>query len=52
MGVIRHSITFIGGLLITFGTMDQETVTQIIGGIMAAVSFTWSVNTNNEFSKK
>ena len=43
MGILRHGLTFIGGLLIMKGLVDEATVTEIIGGVMTLAGTIWSV---------
>ena len=43
MGIIRHSLTFLGGLAVAKGYTDDGTVTQIIGSVVTLVGAVWSV---------
>lgn len=47
LGLVRHILTAIGGVLVAKGSVDQSTVETVIGGIVAIVGAVWSV-----FSKK
>jgi hypothetical protein len=47
LGLVRHILTAIGGVLVAKGSVDQSTVETVIGGIVAIVGAAWSV-----FSKK
>ena len=47
LGLVRHTLTAVGGVLVTKGTIDQSTLETVIGGIVAIVGALWSV-----FSKK
>jgi hypothetical protein len=42
-GIIRHGLTFVGGFLIAKGLVDEGTVAEISGGLLAAVGTIWSV---------
>lgn len=42
-GVIRHVLTFVGGVLVTMGYLDQGTATQLTGAIMTLVGVAWSI---------
>jgi hypothetical protein len=42
LGLIRHSLTAIGGAVVMLGYFDEALVTEITGGIMTAVGFIWS----------
>jgi hypothetical protein len=43
MGIIRHGLTFVGGILVMKGLVDETTVTEIIGGIITLSGSIWSV---------
>ena len=43
LGIIRHALTFIGGVLITKGIIDEGTSTQIIGTVLGLVGTIWSI---------
>lgn len=47
MGVIRHTLTFVGGILVMKGIIDETTVTEIIGGVMTLTGTIWSVINKN-----
>ena len=43
LGVLRHTLTFVGGILITKGLIDEATAAEIIGGIITLTGTIWSV---------
>jgi hypothetical protein len=43
LGILRHGLTFIGGVLVTKGLIDEATATEIIGGAITLVGTIWSV---------
>jgi hypothetical protein len=43
LGIIRHTLTFVGGIVVMKGLVDDATVTEIIGGIMTLAGTIWSV---------
>jgi hypothetical protein len=43
MGIARHTLTFVGGILVMKGLVDEATVTEIIGGVMTLAGTIWSV---------
>jgi hypothetical protein len=43
LGILRHSLTFLGGLLVMKGLVDETTATEIIGGVVTLVGLIWSV---------
>lgn len=40
--LIRHALTFVGGVLVTIGWADQATAMQITGALSALISIAWS----------
>jgi hypothetical protein len=43
LGIIRHALTFGGGILITLGLFSEGIVTEISGLIIALVGGVWSI---------
>ena len=43
LGIVRHSITFIGGILVMKGLIDNSMVEEIIGGATTLVGAIWSI---------
>ena len=43
LGVIRHTLTFAGGILVAKGILDQGVLSEIIGGLMTVIGGVWSV---------
>jgi hypothetical protein len=43
LGIIRHTLTFVGGILIMKGLIDESTVQEIIGGVITLTGTIWSV---------
>lgn len=52
MGIIRHGLTFVGGILIAKGLMTDASVMEISGLIMTAVSTIWSIVDKISAAKK
>lgn len=48
LGIVRHGLTFIGGILITKGLIDESTATEIIGGIITLAGTIWSIIEKNK----
>jgi len=46
LGLIRHALTFIGGVLVIKGLSSEANVEETIGSVMTAVGFLWSVIKN------
>jgi hypothetical protein len=43
LGIVRHTLTFVGGVLVAKGLIDDVTATEIIGGVITLVGTIWSV---------
>ena len=48
MGIIRHGLTFVGGILIMKGIIDESTSQEIIGSAISLVGLVWSVVDKNK----
>jgi hypothetical protein len=46
MGIIRHALTFIGGILVIKGITTEAVSNEVIGAVMTAVGAVWSVIKN------
>jgi hypothetical protein len=47
LGIVRHALTFVGGIVVMKGLIDEATVTEIIGGVMTLTGTIWSVIDKN-----
>jgi hypothetical protein len=47
LGIIRHALTFAGGICVMKGIVDETMVTEIIGGTMTLVGAIWSIVSKN-----
>jgi hypothetical protein len=43
LGIVRHTLTFVGGLLIMKGIVDEAMASELIGGIMTLTGAIWSI---------
>lgn len=43
MAVLRHLLTFVGGVLVSLGWLDEQTMTQLAGALATAAGLLWSV---------
>lgn len=43
LGIIRHTLTFAGGILIAKGLVDETLWAEITGGAVALVGALWSI---------
>ena len=43
LGILRHTLTFVGGILITKGLIDETLVNEIVGSIITLTGLVWSI---------
>jgi len=43
LGIVRHTLTFVGGILVMKGLVDDATFTEISGGVITLIGAIWSV---------
>jgi hypothetical protein len=43
MGIIRHALTFVGGIFVMKGLVDEPIVSEIVGGVMTLTGAIWSI---------
>lgn len=43
LGILRHSLTFIGGLLVMKGLVEETTANEIVGSVITLVGTIWSI---------
>ena len=43
IALVRHSLTFIGGLLIMKGLIDESALQEVIGSAMSLTSAIWMI---------
>jgi hypothetical protein len=48
LGIVRHSLTFIGGILIMKGLVDEALFTEISGGVLTLTGAVWSIINKKE----
>jgi hypothetical protein len=48
LGIVRHSLTFIGGFLVMKGLVDDATLNEVIGGVITLAGTIWSVVEKNK----
>lgn len=48
LGIVRHSLTFIGGILIMKGIVDDALLNEIIGGVTTVAGAIWSIVAKNK----
>jgi hypothetical protein len=48
MGIVRHTLTFVGGIVVAKGYIDSSTLTEIIGGSVTLAGAIWSIINKNK----
>lgn len=43
LGIIRHTLTFVGGICVAKGLVDESTATEVIGGVLTLTGAIWSI---------
>lgn len=43
LGIVRHTLTFIGGIVVMKGLTDEAAVTEVIGSAMTFIGIIWSI---------
>jgi hypothetical protein len=43
LGILRHALTFVGGLIVTKGFIDESLYLELSGAILTLVGGVWSV---------
>jgi hypothetical protein len=43
LGLIRHALTFVGGVAVAKGLVDESLSVEIIGGLMTLIGSVWSL---------
>jgi hypothetical protein len=48
LGIVRHILTFGGGILVTKGLLDEGMVTEISGAVITLIGAIWSIVAKNK----
>jgi hypothetical protein len=43
LGIVRHTLTFVGGLWVMKGVIEENLVTEIVGGVITTIGGIWSI---------
>ena len=43
LGIVRHTLTFVGGIVIAKGLVDEATATELIGAALTLTGAIWSI---------
>lgn len=47
LGIVRHILTFVGGIAIAKGIIDETVFTELSGGLLTLIGAIWSVVSKN-----
>ena len=48
LGLVIHTLTFVGAIYITKGLIDETLVTELVGGVITLTSAIWSIASKNK----
>jgi hypothetical protein len=48
IGIVRHILTFGGGLLVAKGTVDPQIATELTGAIISILGAVWSIRSKRK----
>jgi hypothetical protein len=51
LGIVRHVLTFAGGILMAKGYADEAVAEELIGGLVAVIGGAWSIIVKVKSSK-
>lgn len=43
IGIVRHALTFLGGIIVTKGLIEESTLLEIVGSISTLIGAIWSI---------
>jgi len=44
LGLLRHVLTFVGGILVTKGLIDESMLGELVGAVITLVGGVWSIS--------
>ena len=47
LGLLRHTLTFVGGILVAKGIVDETLASELVGALITLIGGTWSVLIKN-----
>lgn len=50
-GIVRHTLTFVGGILVMKGYLDEQLVTEIVGAGVTLTGAIWSIIQKNKIEE-
>ena len=48
LGIVRHALTFIGGIIVAKGIVDESTYMELSGAVITLVGGIWSIVSKNK----
>ncbi len=48
LGILRHALTFVGGILVMKGIVDDATLSELTGAVLTLAGGVWSVINKNK----
>jgi hypothetical protein len=48
LGIVRHTLTFVGGIVVMKGLVDESTMAEITGGVLTLAGAIWSIIAKNK----
>jgi len=48
LGIVRHTLTFVGGIIVAKGFIQETATEELIGGIMTLIGVLWSIIDKNK----
>jgi len=48
LGIVRHSLTFIGGFLVMRGLVDDTLLNELVGGVISLAGTIWLIVEKNK----
>lgn len=52
LGIVRHGLTFVGGILLTKGIIDEGLYLELSGALTTLVGIVWSIFNKRSENKK
>ena len=43
LGLIRHALTFVGGIIVAKGLVDESLIQEVVGAAMTILGAAWSI---------
>ena len=43
LGILRHTLTFVGGILVAKGIVDETVISEVVGALITVIGGVWSV---------